>query len=57
MTLDCDLWQGIVSIAQVPNDDGTKDDAVSWLCNPFGDGTVYTSQFVLNLGKNDDNFS
>ena len=57
MTLECDLWQGIVSIAQVPNDDGTKDDEVSWLCNPFGDGTVYTSQFVLDLGKNDDNFS
>lgn len=55
--MEGDLWQGIVNIAQVPGNEGTEENEISWLCNPFGDDTVYTTQFVLNLEKNDDRFS
>jgi len=57
MAIERDLWQGIVNIAQVPDNEGSKENEISWLCNPFGDGTVYTTQFVLDLEKNDDQFS
>ena len=55
--MESDLWQGIVNIAQVPGNEGTEENEISWLCNPFGDDTVYTTQFVLDLEKNDDQFS
>jgi len=55
--MEGDLWQGIVNIAQVPGNEGTEENEISWLCNPFGDDTVYTTQFVLDLEKNDDEFS
>ena len=57
MAMESDLWQGIVNIAQVPGNEGTEENEISWLCNPFGDDTVYTTQFVLDLEKNDDQFS
>ena len=57
MAMEPDLWQGIVNIAQVPGNEGTEENEISWLCNPFGDDTVYTTQFVLDLEKNDDEFS
>ena len=57
MGMEPDLWQGIVNIAQVPGNEGTEENEISWLCNPFGDDTVYTTQFVLDLEKNDDQFS
>ena len=57
MEMEPDLWQGIVNIAQVPGNEGTEENKISWLCNPFGDDTVYTTQFVLDLEKNDDRFS
>lgn len=57
MAMEPDLWQGIVNIAQVPGNEGTEENEISWLCNPFGDDTVYTTQFVLDLEKNDDQFS
>ncbi len=55
--MECDLWQGIVSITQVPGNEATEENEISWLCNPFGDDTVYTTQFVLDLEKNNDQFS
>lgn len=57
MGMERDLWQGIVNIAQVPGNEETEENEISWLCNPFGDDTVYTTQFVLDLEKNDDQFS
>ena len=57
MAMEHDLWQGIVNITQVPGNEGTEENEISWLCNPFGDDTVYTTQFVLDLEKNDDEFS
>jgi len=55
--MECDLWQGIVNITQVSGNEGSEENEISWLCNPFGDDTVYTTQFVLDLEKNDDQFS
>lgn len=55
--MEHDLWQGIVNIIQVPGNEKTEENLTSWLCNPFGDDTVYTTQFVMDLEKNDDQFS
>ena len=57
MAIEPGLWQGIVSVTQVPDNEKTEENAISWLCNPFGDDTVYTTQFVLDLEKIDDQFS
>lgn len=57
MAMEPDLWQGIINVTQVPGNEKTEENEISWLCNPLGDGTVYTTQFVLDLEKNDDQFS
>jgi len=57
MVMEHDLWQGIVNIVQVPGNERTDENLTSWLCNPFGDDTVYTTHFGMDLEKNDDQFS
>ena len=42
-----EFWQGVIDITQVPRINHDIQNEISWLYNPFGDDTMYMTQFRL----------